>query len=85
MSGYFTNTVMKSSGKLQLIYLLSALAALQLIIAFCTNTLMFTHEEAMWHSALCYEQAGDTSNAMKFFRRIAEGEGFYADAAAMKL
>lgn len=49
MSGYFTNTVMKSSGKLQLIYLLSALAALQLIIAFCTNTLMFTHEEAMWH------------------------------------
>lgn len=43
------------------------------------------HEEAMWHSALCYEQAGDTSNAMKFFRRIAEGEGFYADAAAKKL
>lgn len=43
------------------------------------------HEEAMWHTALCFEQSGDMTNAMKFFRRIAEGDGFYAEAASRKL
>lgn len=43
------------------------------------------HEEAMWHAALCYEQLGDVVASMKLFRRIAEDEGFYSEAAAKKL
>ncbi len=50
------------------------------------NKIPVFQEEAIWLQALVYEQKGDTENAQKLFRKVADMKGgFYQERARKKL
>jgi tetratricopeptide (TPR) repeat protein len=42
-------------------------------------------EEALWHTALCYEEMNEKVTAAMLFKKIKEMDGYYSRQAAGKL